>query len=242
MYTTPYYDRVMSKRKTGSNFLSEMGVNSNPSTSVPKPKPNTGDSRPDGESFLADMDYQSIAGGIGQGLSSYAQGAADTYDFSVDPNAGFKGSFQGLSAGGAIGAIAGGIGGQMGTFSEVNKNLKALNTDVNLTGETGYGAPSYLGTGYLEANNKLDALNEGEETTKMVYEGGKSIDPATAFFNVVYGTGTKIRRKRDRLLKARTQAQNSFNKSSESFTRRQRANEDYYDRTNISEQLYNLYR
>src|SRR5690606_24490632 len=79
------------------------------------------------------------------GLSGYEQGAAGTTDFSIDPNAGFKGSGAGFAKGGVVGAIIGGVSAQIGTFSKANRNLDNLNTDIQGVQTDAYGRPIYIG-------------------------------------------------------------------------------------------------
>lgn len=224
-YQTPYYKRIQSSRAGSAR----------PSASM-RAQPN------DSSNFLNDFDYNSVLSGIGQGLEGYASGEANTYNFSVDPNAGYSGSVKGLAGGGAIGAIAGGIGGQMGTFAQANKNIKGLGVGVNLTGGAGDGSqPVYMGGAYAEAENKVGALNAGEKSTEMFWNGGKSFDPATMGFNALYGTSRKIKRKRGQLNEQVTAAQQQYNSSAARYEDSQRSLNDYYNRLNNNSQMYNLY-
>src|SRR5690349_23263957 len=75
----------------------------------------------DGQNFDWGNAYNTGMNAIQTGAQAYGQGAAATDQFSVDPWAGYKGSFQGLASGGVVGAIAGGVGAQLGTFSQVNR-------------------------------------------------------------------------------------------------------------------------
>lgn len=176
-----------------------------------------------------------IAGGALAGLSGYAQGQASTQDFSIDPNAGFKGSFQGLASGGVVGAITGGIGSQIGTFSEVNRNLKNIQSPGSFVRRDAVGRPNYSGDAYLQGQNTVRALDEGEKAIK------KSIDPATRVFSGLFGTRKKIRKARERMEDQIEAGQKEFNTASQAFDQEQIAQTEYRRRRNMTNRLYNLY-
>jgi hypothetical protein len=169
------------------------------------------------------------------GLGGYEQGRAGTTDFSIDPNAGFKGSGAGLMKGGVVGAIAGGIAAQIGTFSEANKNLRNLDTSIQGVQYDAYGRPMYHGSEFLTAQNNIDALNKGERSIK------RTIDPATRVFSGLFGTRKKIRRKRRELNRNLRAGQQSYNQQAEQYNASQTARNAYYDSFNRDERLYNLY-
>lgn len=170
-----------------------------------------------------------IAGGVTSGLQGYAQGVAETNDFSVDPFAGYKGSFQGLGQGGVVGAIAGGVGAQIGTFSQVNKNLKNLNTNVEGYSVDQYGNPVFQGSAFTDAATNLRKLDEGKDAIN------KSWDPATRVFSGLFGTKKKIRRAERKLNRSIQRSQQEFNTaniaSNEAFLARQ-AYQDQLARNN----------
>lgn len=170
-----------------------------------------------------------IMGGITSGLQGYAQGTAETNDFSIDPMAGYKGSFQGLGQGGVIGAIVGGIGAQVGTFSQVNKNLKRLNTNVEGYSIDQYGNPVFQGSAYTDAATNLQKLDEGRKAIN------RSWDPATRVFSGLFGTKKKIREKERKLQRSILRSQQEFNtaniSSNEAFLARQ-AYQDQLSRNN----------
>jgi hypothetical protein len=145
------------------------------------------------------------------GISAGASVTPEEDRFSIDPNAGFKGSFSGLQSGGAIGAITGGITAQAGTFSRVNKNLQAYNP------------------AFTQANRDLGELNEGQRKIN------RSVDPATHAFAEVFGTERKLRDKADLTKMSVMSEQKAFNRINNNYQRQQLARRNYED------QISNIY-
>jgi hypothetical protein len=174
--------------------------------------------------------------GVGQWGAAAASMMPNTADgqFSVDKNAGFKGSFQGLASGGVVGAIAGGIGSQLGEAGRVKSALNALDTSVQGVQYDAYGKPVYMGGAVAQAQNNIAELNKGEKSMK----GG--IDPATWVFQA--GNRKRIRRKRQQLKQNVAKAQQNYNSSAVSNQGLMNNLEDYNQRMDSSNKLYNIYK
>lgn len=142
---------------------------------------------------------------IGQGLSTSAGGQEDR--FSIDPNAGFTGSFQGLGSGGVIGAIAGGISSQIGTFSRVNKNLKDFRAGFDGYDVDSYGDVNYNAGAFSSANQNVKELQDGQRAIN------RSIDPATRVFSGIMGTKKKLRKAQRQQELSLQQQQMGFNRA-----------------------------
>jgi hypothetical protein len=169
------------------------------------------------------MDWTSAASAATAGLSGYAQGVAGTDNYSIDNAAAVTGSVNGLMSGGWIGAITGGIGSAIGTTSEVNKNLKNLNTSVDGVTYTPDGRPVYQGGAILNANSQIRALNEGEAAAQREHIG------ATRVANYLYGNEDKIRRKRAELQRGIATSQAQFNRQNIGYQQQQLAQRAYND-------------
>lgn len=186
-----------------------------------------------GQSWAGKQDW---IGGISSGL---AAGAANSEPdrFTIDQYAGFKGSGQGLMGGGVIGAIVGGITAQAGQFSKVNKALKNLDTSVQGVQYDAYGRPVYGGESVNTAMSNVNDISQGENKLNKTH-----IDPATNLFSSAYGTRRKLRRKREELQRNIESAQQQYNQSDVNYRKRQNELNDYYERINTNNRLYNLYR
>jgi hypothetical protein len=163
------------------------------------------------------------------GISAGASVTPEEDRFSIDPNAGFKGSFSGLQSGGAIGAITGGITAQAGTFSRVNKNLQAYNPSIDGYQMDPYGRPVYNSGAFTQANRDLGELNEGQRKIN------RSVDPATHAFAEVFGTERKLRDKADLTKMSVMSEQKAFNRINNNYQRQQLARRNYED------QISNIY-
>jgi hypothetical protein len=172
-------------------------------------------------------------GGYGAAAASMMPNTADG-QFSVDKNAGFKGSFQGLASGGVIGAIAGGIGSQLGEAGRVKSALNALDTNVEGVQYDGYGNPTYNGMSVATAQANISELNKGEKSMS----GG--IDPATWVFNA--RNKRRIRKKRKQLKLNLAKAQQNYNSTAVSNQGMMNNLEDYNQRMDASNKLYNVYK
>lgn len=182
--------------------------------------------------------FGQTAGNVMAGLSAAQANSEPADSFSIDPYAGFKGSAQGLSGGGVVGAIIGGVGAQVGQFSKINKNLKNLDTSVQGISYDAYGRPVFQGQEVVGAMEKQKALQEGMDSMK----GTKAwIDPANQAFAWAFGTKKKIKRKMKELRDATGRAQQTYNESEQKFQQQQNQMEDYYQRLN-NDRMMNLYR
>jgi hypothetical protein len=177
---------------------------------------------------------QDKAQGAEAGLAAGAANSAPQDQFSIDPNAGLKGSGQGLMQGGVIGAVVGGVTAQMGQFANVNKAIKNLDTTVQGVQYDAYGRPVYGGASVNTAQQNINALQKGEKSLN------KGIDPATRAFAWAFGTKRKLRRAEDKLQKGVAKAQGNYNQSSRDFQSQQNQSEDYLQRMN-NNRLYSLY-
>jgi hypothetical protein len=227
MYTTPYLNSIYQQRR----------VTPRQNVGMARPETSMSANQPDTSGFMKDFDWGNAMGVIGSGISGYSQGAGGTQDFSIDPYAGLKGSGQGLSQGGWVGAIVGGISAQVGQFSDINKKLKDLDYGVDLSQTTANGDVAYSGAGYLQSQNTSEALREGE---KSLNKGG--IDPATKIFGGLFGTKRKLSAARRKMNRAISRAQSQYNEMSQTFDQNEAALQGYYDRLNMNDRLYNLYK
>lgn len=146
--------------------------------------------------------------------------------FSIDPNAGYKGSFSGLTQGGVIGAIAGGITAQAGTFSRVNKNLKSLNTSVDSFSSDGYNAPEYNSGAFINATQNLNDIKAGQKAIS------NSKDPATFGFSAAFGTKRKLREAEGRVRRGIEKGQSDFNEANKTYQQSQLSRRAYEDQIN----------
>lgn len=162
-------------------------------------------------------------------MASGASTVTDEDRFSIDPNAGFKGSFSGLQSGGAVGAIAGGITAQAGGFSRVNKNLNAYNPSIEGYQVDAWGRPVYNASAFTQANQNLNELNEGSRKIN------RSVDPATHAFAEVFGTERKLREKSQATQMSMWSEQAAFNKINNNYQRQQLSRRNYED------QISNIY-
>jgi hypothetical protein len=174
--------------------------------------------------------------GVGQWGAAAASMMPNTADgqFSVDKNAGFKGSFQGLASGGVVGAIAGGIGSQLGEAGRVKSALNALDTSVQGVQYDGYGRPVYGGASVATAQANISELNKGAKSMS----GG--LDPATWVFNA--RNRRRIRKKKQQLKQNVAKAQQGYNSAAISNQGLMNNLEDYNQRMDASNKLYNVYK
>lgn len=196
-----------------------------------------GEEMPIGKKIDNWASQQDYAQGISSGLAAGAANSQPNGEFDIDQYAGFKGSGEGLiGGGGAIGAIIGGVGAQIGQFSKVNKNLKNLKTGVEGVTFDAYGRPVYQGGNIVQANNTLGELDNGIDKLNKTH-----LDPATNLFSSAFGTRRKLKRKRRQLALGIQAAQKDFNSSELAFRNQSLTQQDYYNRTNNQNRLYNLY-
>lgn len=176
--------------------------------------------------------------GVGAIGGAVASAIPSTQDgrFSVDKNAGFKGSFQGLGQGGVVGAIAGGVMAQLGESGRVRRELDNLSTGVEGFQRDAYGNPVYSGGNISQAMSTIKELKKGEESMEF----GKGLDPATAVFNI--GNRRRARRKRQQLQRNLQTAQQNYNTAEASNRAQANQLEDYYQRMNSYSRMNNLYR
>ncbi len=170
------------------------------------------------------------------GLAGYGQGQQGVNDFTIDSFAGLKGSGQGFASGGVYGAIAGGISAQVGQFSKLNKNLKNLDTNVDLTNDDG----SYNSAAYANYSNTLNSLNEGDK--KLSKWGVADVfDPATKLFGAAFGSKRKLRNRRNQLMASQHNSQQDYNQQSLANRDQYLQQQDYLDRINPYQREYNVY-
>lgn len=163
---------------------------------------------------------------IGEGVAAGSAVVPEEDRFSIDPNAGFKGSFSGLSQGGVVGAIAGGITSQVGTFSRVNRNLNDLETNFQGFSTDPFGNPLYNSGAFNQAQNNLKELNAGEK--KITH----SFDPATRVFSGLFGTRKKLNNAQEDVRRSILQQQSQFNQANLMSQRQQLARRSYEDQLN----------
>lgn len=180
---------------------------------------------------------QDIGQGIAGGLSAGAANSQPIGDFNIDQYAGFKGSGQGLAAGGPIAAALGGITAQVGQFRNVNENLRNLNTSVDSVTYDAYGRPVYQGSNLVNAQQNLNELDSGINKLNKTH-----LDPATNLFSSAFGTRRRMKRKRAELSQGIQSAQQQYNQAEQNFRNQSIQRSEYYDRLNDRSRLYNLYR
>jgi hypothetical protein len=232
---TPYYNpEIIAKmREPNMDYLRMQ----NPNIQMPSKFGNQAPPQSGGNFFQNNSWATQDSSGVGAiGSAATQMLPAEQGRFDIDPNAGFKGSFGGLSSGGVIGAIAGGIGAQMGTFSKVNQNLKNLDTNVSAMSKDAYGNPIYQGGEITQAQATSKELQAGEKSIN------KGIDPATRVFAGLYGTKKKLRRANKNLQANIKNAQNQYNQADIQSVQKRNQMEEYYDRNNKSARMNNLYR
>jgi hypothetical protein len=148
-----------------------------------------------------------VAGGIAGVMNAYAQGAAATDGFSIDQNAGLKGSFQGLAQGGPMMAVVQGIAGQVGTFSQQRRNLNRLRTSIMDGGNDAYGNPIYNGAGVNQMRNVDRELKAGEQSI------AKAWDPASHIGDTIFRAKKRLRKKRQEVEQGIYNMQSNFNQA-----------------------------
>jgi hypothetical protein len=196
---------------------------------------NQGAEPPEGGEGQGGVSGAQVANYANAAIGGYQQGQQSTDNFSIDPNAGFKGSFQGLASGGVVGAIVSGISSQIGTFSEANKNLRNMDTNVTGYQVDAMGNPIFQGDAFNQANTKLSQLDEGEKAIN------KSFDPATRVFSGLYGTKKKIRKARRKLEAGRLRAQQQYDLAKTTSNQNRLSRENYDQSMDNYNRIYNLY-
>lgn len=181
--------------------------------------------------------YGNVAGAASAATSGFVQGQEGVDNFSIDPFAGYVGSGKGFMSGGTIGAIAGGVAAQVGQFSKINRNLKNLDTSVDLAGMSATGAPVYQGDAYAQAQGNINALQDGQDALNK--KGW--YDPANLVFSGIFGTKRKIKEAKDKINEGIARAQEDYNKADQNYDQAQIRQQDYNKRRNNTARLYNLY-
>jgi hypothetical protein len=220
-YTTNPYESGYYQGKQPYTGLQTKGL------SFQQQTPST-ETAPSQEGAGGKMDWGGMIGNVGTGLAAGQGNDAEVDPYSIDPNAGYKGSFKGLS-GGPIGAIVGGITSQVGTFSKVNKNLKALKPNISGYTVDENGSPTFNAGAFTSANQTLNELKEGQRKIK------KSKDPATHVFDAAFGTRRKLNRKEDEMRMAILGEKQAFNAQNLQYQQQQLARRAYED------QISNVY-
>jgi len=196
-----------------------------------------------------------VGGKIGKGVNAAAvgiqgfnTGQQSTQDYTVDPYAGVKGAANGFSGSGWVGAITGGVGGYLGNYDQINKNLKKLDTSVQGYGTDQEGNVQYNGQAFVNADNNIKALQKGIDSSANSDPNsfndfaGKVLGPgAGEVLDTIFGTKKKTQRKLTQLQMNRDTAQAGFNNASQTATNRRLSKEQYLQRTNNYNKLYNLY-
>lgn len=187
------------------------------------------------------------AAGMAAGLSAATAPTPDGHGFSMDPHAGYTGSLNGLSSGGAIGAIAGGITGEAGSFIKAGHAIDRYNptNDLGQTQYDAYGRPGYNGAGIVAANQAAGDLHQAELSSKSWWQGGKAggvagID-STTLFGKLNGYQKKAKRKLAETQGAITASQNTYNNQTSNYIHQQNTAEEYNKRMNSQNRMNNLY-
>lgn len=235
MYISPYTAQL-EKRRVASQKASSARLARPDQAKLQQDKAPAADT----DGFMSDFSMGDATNALSSGVSGFAQGQAGVQDFTIDKFAGLKGSGQGLASGGVYGAIAGGIGAQVGQFSEINKNLKDLDTSADFTQQTANGDVLYNSQAYNDKSKTMGALNEGEEALGK-WGVADIFDPATKLFGAAFGTKKKITRAKRKLQRSIRRGQNEFNKRSREFDQQQIANDAYNDRMDMTNRFNNLY-
>jgi hypothetical protein len=162
-----------------------------------------------------------VAAGAAGAMSSYAQGAAATNNFSIDTEAGLKGSFQGLAQGGPVMAVVQGIAGQIGTMSEVRRNLNKVNPNIVGYTNDAYGNPVYNGQGVNELMGTDREIGVGQKKLKRAW------DPASRLGGALFGLNRRMRNKREEINRGILAAQTGFNTANIANEQQQQAKEAY---------------
>jgi hypothetical protein len=237
-YTNPYYTGIKFP-KWGSQNVKGYGD----SNAGPLDEPELFPKQSQEGSWMQNNQWAgqdtSGVGGIGAAVTSAIPNPNEGDRFSIDPYAGYKGSFKGLAAGGVVGAIVGGVGAQVGQFSKISKELKNLDTSVEGVQYDAYGRPVY-GSGSVTGAFSTDSeLSKGE---KSLSNKNLFTDPANFAFSKAFGTKRKIRRKRNELQTNIRSAQGEFNTADANYRQQANQMEDYFERMNSNNRMYNVYR
>ncbi len=162
-----------------------------------------------------------IAAGAAGALSSYAQGAGATQGFSIDTEAGLKGSVQGLAQGGPVMAVIQGIAGQIGTMKQVRNNLNQVRPNIQGYSEDAYGNPIYNGQGVSELQQIDREIGVGQKKLR------KAWDPASRIGASLFGLRKRMRKKRQEIEAGIYNAQSNFNTANLAREQSQQAQEAY---------------
>lgn len=165
-----------------------------------------------------------IGGLIGGGASGVSGSTPNNY--SLDPSAIGKSTLSGFMNGGPIGAAAGAVTSVAGQVSSIKNKLNNTQTNFNSTGYDANGSPMYQSQTFYDANNTMNGLDKGSKSASAW------IDPSAKFaFS-----------KKKRQVKAGIESsQKEYNKASADYTQKQNNMEDYNERINPYNRMYNLY-
>lgn len=181
------------------------------------------------------------------GIQSFNSSQQATEDYTIDGYAGIKGAASGLSGGGWLGAVTGGIGGYLGNYSQVNKNLKKLDTSVDGMATDQEGNVRYQGREFMQADDNIAALQKGIKSSDGNMDNfnevaGTVLGPgAGPLLDTIFGTNKKQWKKKYQLEYSRDMAERNFNAASQDATNRRLSKEQYLQQTNNYNKLYNLY-
>lgn len=251
-YSNPYYSSSydefknrQQKQKSGQDFVNEAGGYQQPRIPTTS-NPQTAQQQPIG----SNVDYSSTMGsvaGLASGVTSQLYQPKGDRGFEIDPYAGYTGSFQGLSSGGAIGAIAGGIGGEAGGFIKSGKAIDKYNASNELGGiqYDANGKPIYNAQGVLATQDAIKELKDAEKSATSWWQGGSAggvlgVD-TTTLFGELNGYKRKARRKRAKAIKALNTSQNNYNTKEAQYQQQVNTAEEYNKRLNNQDRINNLY-
>lgn len=180
---------------------------------------------------LSDVGGGALAG-LGAGLSTNPYGEEKYVPGTWDGvKAAGQGAAKGGAMGGPVGALAGGIVGALTSSVmqpiNINKTIKSRNTSFNNTSYDAYGRPVYQGG---------DQINQGIEDIANLNKTMKWDS------DNILGLNRKARKKRNAIMRNMEQSQQSYNNADISYRNQMNAQEDYNQRLNNNNRLYNLYR
>ncbi len=221
-YYNPYYDFAKGQ-KTGSDFLRESGVNTQPSQTIPQMN---NPYYPQGEKWVDGN--KAIAGGL-TAINSGIQGlnSPEAQDYKLSATRALNAGAQGFAAAGPIGAVVGAGLNQIGQGIAISKAVGKVDPTIQGGGVDVYGRPVYNSQGVVTQSQNLRKLRRGLE--KKVGNTGNPF------------TKKKMRNKIEDINTNITGTQEDYNRAAQLYNDQQTTQQQYNQLLNNQARLRNLY-
>jgi hypothetical protein len=165
---------------------------------------------------------QNAGAGLGAGLPN-----TQSNGYSINPFSVGAGAAGGFATGGPVGMGVGAGTALAGQVSGVRNAIDNTQTQFDGTNYDGYGRPVYNGSAISQGINSINELEQGRKSA-MTW-----IDPSARFV---------FDRKANQVRQGMRSAQNQYNEADRSYRGQMNVREDYNQRLNSSNRLWNLYK